>query len=987
MGTDGSAYSQTLHGITNIKLEELAKDRTNFQQQHQQLLEAVQLEPNGVARLGILSAGIKSCFSISTSAYPSPRGTNGHSRVEIDVQNLDRFLVQARCDPSLSQNTLEKWQQIMLRHLQTQSLKFDYASLYGQLTTEWLSAKREPAAATGDEDAQMETFEHVPPSKKLEVRLKWEKSAFEPVAVNQAAINDMLHSLFESTPDYSRHLLRAMEVLRKQVEGFERELASSSNFHPNSLRWTIKSLLSSDLLDDSKRDALRDFLGNEIILKELADVLNMRMAALDNWTWGSEVLLEERRQLSGNLNIYMQEDVIQAIFLQYIGIRWSVFWKKALGSFRKSPGVWKSSQTSIPTLDRKRREFYLGAVRDYPSVNSKRLIRYLNGYFLSQLLDAENHEANDEEGEEEADIEGIPLQQGAPRKRKMQAPGHMQAPRQMQAARVHAQAMAQSAARTQQASASSTAPKAIPSLIEHEGTDYKPKNAMEAKQNLLHLLSTDILVTTRIHGTITCFRSQVDALYPSLPHDTINIILQFFGVSARWTRFFDRFLKAPLRFMDEKEAEPRQRKNGTPGSHVLSAVFGELVLFCLDFQINQETGKLLWRLRDDFWFWSDDHTTCDKAWTIIQRFMKTMGLKINEARTGAVRMARKANGLNEMLSLDVGKTLPNGPIRWGMLYLNPDSGRFEIDQNMVDKHIDELSRQLEGKRSSIISWVQAWNSYAANFFASNFGTPANCFGRQHIDNILATHKRIQQRIFSSSSTTATSDPQLSGGGGSVIEYLKQTIKQRFGVSDIPDGYFYFPPELGCLDLRNPFIPLLQLRPTIPQNPHSLLDRFQTAEKDAYRAAKHAYDNNHTPLVDPHFRPDGETRDFFTFEEYTKYREEVHYGFEFDLQDTYTALLEKHGGSHESGDGIIENHGSGEIKLALNSLGAGAGEGGVNLRGILSDWYAMEPYWKWVVQLYGPEMIAKFGGLRVVEAGLLPMGMVGLVRGGGVKWLE
>lgn len=45
---------------------------------------------------------------------------------------------------------------------------------------------------------------------------------------------------------------------------------------------------------------------------------------------------------------------------------------------------------------------------------------------------------------------------------------------------------------------------------------------------------------------------------------------------------------------------------------------------------------------------------------------------------------------------------------------------------------------------------------------------------------------------------------------------------------------------------------------------------------------------------------------------------------------------------------------------------------------------MEAYWKWTAQLYGPEMIERFGGLRAVEPGLLPIGMVGLFRDEKVK---
>ena len=500
---------------------------------------------------------------------------------------------------------------------------------------------------------------------------------------------------------------------------------------------------------------------------------------------------------------------------------------------------------------------------------------------------------------------------------------------------------------------------------------------------MLHLLSTDILVKTRLHGELTCFRSQVENLYPSLSHSTIKCVLSFFGVSQKWLKFFDRFLKAPLRFIDDDTSEPRLRQTGTPGAHVLSDVFSEMIFFCLDFQINQETnGEPLWRMGDDFWFWSPNHTTCVKTWSITERFAAITGLELNKARTGAARMSRKSGELNEIVSLDIGDGLPAGEIRWGMLYLNPKSGRFEIDQQMVDKHIDELSRQLKDKTNNIFSWIQAWNSYAATFFTSNFGKPANCFGRQHVDNMLATHERIQRQIFSSS--TSVSSPDQEQSGGSVIEFLKRTIAQRFGVTDIPDGYFYFPTELGGLEVRNPFIGLVQIRDAVHVNPNKLLDDFEEAEREAYKAAKLRFEgwrsgknhHFHRGITDPDFVPVRGGDTFFPFEEYVYYRETLHYGFANELVDVYQKLLEM---PREEG---IETESHGSVNIALGRLGDRPG-----LKGILSNWYSMEPYWKWVAQLYGPEVVEMFDGFGIVDPSLLPMGMVSEFRSGRVNWGE
>ena len=159
------------------------------------------------------------------------------------------------------------------------------------------------------------------------------------------------------------------------------------------------------------------------------------------------------------------------------------------------------------------------------------------------------------------------------------------------------------------------------------------KRPMEAKQVLLHLASTEIITNTRLHGELTCFRTVFESWNPLLPHDSILSVLQFFGVGADWIKFFLKFLQAPLKFVDD-ESEPRLRRRGTPGSHSLSDVFGEAVLFCLDFSVNEATeGALLHRLYDDVWFWNKDYAKCTKAWSSILEFAKVTGVEVDSPRS------------------------------------------------------------------------------------------------------------------------------------------------------------------------------------------------------------------------------------------------------------------------------------------------------------------------------------------------------------------
>lgn len=598
----------------------------------------------------------------------------------------------------------------------------------------------------------------------------------------------------------------------------------------------------------------------------------------------------------------MHEDILEAIFLQYIGIKWSVFFKDAFSAFRKFKGVWKTTRSALTTIDKMRRDYFLGPMEDTTSVVSKKQGFYRENYFVARLQDSITQHMTQQAGDEEAvdEVEGdFDSYGGQARKgaRTMQTACRatnqtvQQAP---QAGGLFGGSAPMQPRKRKAAQAGSFGNRRARVAIDDDDDEFdddpnpdRPRDPMDAKQTLLHLLSTDILIKSRTKGEITCLRSQIEDLFPSLPHATIMAVLPFFGVSEKWLSFFKRFLEAPLQFMDDASA-PRKRRQGTPGAHTLSEVFSEVVLFGLDFQINQVTaGEPLWRIGDDFWFWSSSHDTCIKAWAAIKHFASTTGLSLNEARTGGARISQMDGQPKQLVAMDIGYRLPSGKIRWGMLFLNPATGHFEIDQKIVDKHIQELSRQLRDKSSSVFSWIQAWNTYADTFFTSNFGKPANCFGRLHLDNMLATHERIQREVFSSASMDsngatahAKGSSNSSSSSSSVVQYLKQTLADRFNITDIPDGYFFFPTELGGLELRSPFIGLLQIRDAVLVDPGSLLDIFEEAEQEAYRAAQKDFLDGSVAerreyADDARFVPNDKGT-FMPWKEFVRYREEVGY---------------------------------------------------------------------------------------------------------------
>ena len=166
------------------------------------------------------------------------------------------------------------------------------------------------------------------------------------------------------------------------------------------------------------------------------------------------------------------------------------------------------------------------------------------------------------------------------------------------------------------------------------------KNPISIKQSILHLISTEILINTRLHGSFTFLQSDFRWFGPSLPHATIVAVLRFFGVSDFWLTFMETFLKAPLKFVhDGPNAQTQIRQCGVPIQHRLGDALGEAVLFCLDFAVNKSTEANLYRMHDDLWFWGSSDATV-AAWKPSKSLL---GLTLNHGKTGSVHISNSSD--------------------------------------------------------------------------------------------------------------------------------------------------------------------------------------------------------------------------------------------------------------------------------------------------------------------------------------------------------
>lgn len=613
----------------------------------------------------------------------------------------------------------------------------------------------------------------------------------------------------------------------------------------------------------------------------------------------------------------MDEDILQAIFLQYIGITWSITMKRMLKQLISNNHVWKSCQRPLSVQDQDRRAYYLGEPQTVATqgIAWQKQERYRDDYFLAQLPNTTQAGARggyDDEGEGDGDGDG------------------------------------------------------------------GVKTPLQIRQQLLHQIGAELLIHRSLHGEVAVVQSDIQWFYTSLSHSTIYAVLRFFGMPESWISFFRIFLETPLRMVYEgqQESEVRIRKRGVPISHAISNFMAEVVLFVLDLAVNQRAdGTLLYRLTDDMWIWGDP-ALCKDAWKAVRDSVNILGLTINEKKSGSISPENSGSSDEN--------GLPRGDVTWGFLKLEPGTGRWIIDQTQVDRHTKQLKRRLFASKS-VFSFVQLWNSCVGRFFKRVFGEPANCFGRGHVDMVLDTHRHIQSQLFNN----------IGAPGDSVTDYLKKIVSERFGVTDVPDGFFYLPEELGGLALCNPFIDYLCVRDRLIKSPEQQMEHYLELEKDAYWQAREWFEANGgytvsrkiqdrlrksqrsaKPLVtstklddsteSPTSGKESDREPFMTMTEFTQSRELT----SINLKSKYNMLCTKPEPQLlESTPDVyaaVERLPNAQRSLFIADVDAGI---------------------TWLIHLYAPDLLHRFGGLNIVEKGLLPLGVMQMLRSKKVTWQE
>lgn len=799
----------------------------------------------------------------------------------------------------------------------------------------------EPLPASAD-DPDGDSFELVERQRQRLSELvdKFEQVVFTPLETDETEIRNFLDRLF---PDEKSQ--KELEALRKEIaDDSTRFMSETAPFTEASLTSCIKGLLTEDILSDEKQAILRDFLESDVAKSEIADVLNMRFSDLKQWHWDAGkdgIRVMPRRGLNGKYRVWADDDILQMIFVQHIGIRLCNMLKPALKSFMESVCSRDLEGHRAPSAyDLERRQFYMNFYSGgSANIEAQRKSDYFNKFFLSQLPATETSLFDGDNNYDDSDDQTVDS--------------------------------------------------------DDQDVTSSPQKRSGIKQQLLRHLTAELIVhrlrdvthETREgpgHG-VALVQTDLQWYATGLSHSTIFALMRYVGFGQDWIDFFKKYLESPLNLDaasdDRPQLGPRIRKRGVPMAHASEKFTGELVLFFMDLAVNRDTGILLYRLHDDIWLVGQPERSA-QAWLCMQSYAKVFGLDFNKAKTGSVYLPGSAKR-DEVIA----KMLPAGPVKIGFLCLDPVTGKWAIDQKLVVAHVDQLKKQLT-ECTSVLSWVQTWNSCIGRFFSHTFGEPARCFGREHIDEILNTYQTMLRRLF----------PGSDGKEGSVVEHsklskrhiptprpcyavslihhllpVKQMIQTRFGVSNLPDSFVYLPEQLGGLGLRNPFVGLFLVRNNITETPEEIIEEYFKTEREEYLDDRKAFESTNETVRRRRLHriyPDGESGKpravteldmsaFFSLEEYSRFRERQSPRFFL----TFEKLI-----------CVPETQ---EIALSKEV------ESG--LREFLADSVRLDAEKKWFLQLYAKELQEDFGGLSLVDKQFLPVGVLTMMRGKKVSW--
>ncbi|KAI8804952.1 hypothetical protein BJ742DRAFT_423929 [Cladochytrium replicatum] len=346
-----------LRDLAVLKLKELERQREKLEKSYSATLESADAASNPREKLKALYRGIQATTFADSPLHP-------------DVDNLENLLAILEATSANGNSStlgrhqgvvVQGWIEKLILEINRGKTRTKYAWLFGKILEEWFEAygSGQISAARSLDDDDEEDDDYV------RVRSSQPNAPARPTSnPEREQFFKKLSGLSTAVPESDYDISVIDDVLKGKEEWIApvrktvREYAKkgiSKKVTANEVRAAVDSICRDNLVDQTAKQQLRDLVsGSDMLVNEYVGVLTVMLNNVDEWDWPagsgesatankSDALkqgekkepptMRVRRNRSYKYRAFIDEDILTAVFLQIVGVRWSVKLKAHLLSF------------------------------------------------------------------------------------------------------------------------------------------------------------------------------------------------------------------------------------------------------------------------------------------------------------------------------------------------------------------------------------------------------------------------------------------------------------------------------------------------------------------------------------------------------------------------------------------------------------------------------------------------------------------------------
>jgi hypothetical protein len=913
---------------------------------------------------------------------PPPASDELHERITKlikDIEQFDTYLendddlsiiarhVENLHDSSMSHEKLLSLEKQIMEKLHKQLNRYETTSLHLDLMKEVIKS--------GKTDNSPTSSLNVPPLEDdfelVEGGLEalWEKfeaESFTAKSVDVEALEAYLAGLMEGN-GFSADL----EELRDNMRLYGEEILDGEiEIEESELEWCIMDLLKKDLVGDEKRQTLEGYIQNQVAIKELLGVLNMK--SIRQWKWkptGKGLPVTAREDTEGQYHITVEEDLVDTLFLHCVAVGWAQKLKTCLSEYVRC--MHRNKRREMSLADYKEQDFFLQMMpyepppppepESFPQVPCCTPPPPPSGIgfppdFVVMSSSSKKKAKKKMSKAYPGPMYIAPPPPPPPISMAMPLPPPPPPPAQFSIYSTLSDTLDNERHRVYKRDLFMSR---LPIV---DGCRPKVMLSEDVQANLIKVLAAEIKLRATLDGQPTCSVVDFHSLASALPHKTVLTVLKFLGVPEVFTDFFARYLAADLNIGPSVRGTRDRvltRACGIPDRHGLELLFTEAVMFFAELAVLKKTGLPMYRLGSRCYF---------------------VG---TEKQSDAVSQELADFSQHTKLEFDDVSVQPEC-LHIGFLELSENAPT--IMQSAVEAYAHHIKKQLAAQ-TTVFDWIRIWNSTAGTYATHLFGPLVELFGKDHLQLVKAAYQEIFNIIF--------------GCGSGLTSHVQGMLRARSNFARTSpalalEAIIYLPQSFGGLGVKSPFV-ALNLAHKVEYGPEIMIKDYLDTETKYYNAALENWLTLTPDNVTKKFAaifPDGNaqaiaaSRDadsdptaFITKEALTRHREYARFPhLPHKLLHDYARCAPPPPPSHVRLPSLVGLHGALLNESVEDVIVSERIKDEVRESGPCKRWEKLSTEDQWLLMMYGEESLERFGRLDIWCERFVPGVVMAMCRG-------